>query len=176
MWKEVGPFIVYSGVVLAAGAAVGWWALVAGLPLLLVAYRSAALSVGFEVRYFGEILACGIIGRLAVVTIAVALVADVNVAVVVLWVVVEAAAISALFAPTLGVKVVGFACVAALALTGEWWVFYWVDDQYAQVLRRFAGDWAYLVAMAIVMSFDVVRNLGQFWLACWLKKEERDAR
>jgi len=163
--RLIAPFVAYTVAFFLAVLVIGLWAWVAGLALLLLAYRSAARACRFEIRYFWEMFAGAIIARLAVVTVG-----DVDAGVTALWILVEVVAVSGIFAPTLGIVVLAIAVAGALALAGEWWLLYWMEDRYGPVLFRVAGEYGEVVIMAIVLAIDLLRNLGQLGAACWLKK------
>ncbi len=180
--RPIAPFVIYTvvylGFVVVSGRISGYvafvlkpWFLVVGLPLLVVTYAFAARAVGFHVPValvmvlcaaagVGRFLTWGIVFEWAPLWEGNAFVWGA------LWVLLEVGLISVLLGWTLRKRVIVLALLAAPALAVEFSRFYQAGQMGLAPVTTFV----------VLMPFDLLRNLGQFWLACWLKKEERDAR
>ena len=174
----IAPFVIYTVVYLGfvvvgcrvsgdVAFLVGPWFFVVGLPLLILAYAFAARAVGFDVPLALVSVLCAAAGVGRFFTW-----------VVVfewgrsggdpflwggLWVLVEVGLISVLLGPTLRARAVVLALLAAPALAVEFGRFHHAGDLGLEPVTTFV----------ILMPFDLARNLGQFWLACWLRKAGR---
>ncbi len=167
--KVVPLFLLYTVVVyllelLAVGDNwFGVWALI-GLPILVVVYAEAARSRGLRVTTRRVIICCVVAGIARLVTPF--LLGRGDAPFLIAWIGAEVGVISAVLAQDL-FRWPMFAVPAAVALSvewGLWWPVFWSNGD---LLEHRPNLMFGLLFGALVLG-DLVRNLGQFWLACRL--------
>jgi len=192
IFKAVVPFICYAVAVAAAmeivaraGGAPASWLLVS-LPLLVLAYAEAGRAVGFRIET-GRVVACALLGALgrglnSFLTPLANTWSPGAINFMSLWIFVEVFVLAGLLKNNMK-RLEVWVLVAIATLSGEWllsWLLFGGDlvspELALSVVEVQSMRGRFRVLSVVLLSADLVRNVGLFGLAYWWRDRAEVAK